>query len=227
MKQPNVQWVKFLPWLLALMIIATAVVGIVWITSQPDVIRAKGDWANATANLYQAKQAFHEKLPDILSKATVLAVAALLSFAGMAFILSVSINMVIYNVDRVVAHGWEFEKNAGGQKTTYKLLHTNPVPYKTPGQPKITVENPIQGMLGKGGNQALPQGNGKGGNQHTGNIPTGRPLKPEERQAPGRNPLHNNNGAGQGGGVPQALASGTQQKISKDDPLSILDETTI
>ncbi len=209
MKQQNMQWVKAVPFLLLVGIIAAVVFGVVWVTSKPEVIKAKGELATAAATLYNSKQVYYQQLPEILNKSTILALAVAGGIAGLAFVISFSVNMVIFNVDRVVSHGWEFEKNVGGQKTTYKLFHSNPVPYKLgPGQqPRISVEPPGQGMLGRGGSQQLSQG---------------RKLKPEERQAPGRNPLHT-----QPETMPQSLGSGTQPKLSKEDPLSVLEDTQI
>ena len=211
--QPN----KYVPFLIGLVVVAAALVGIMWIISQPEVIMAWAEWLNSRAALFSAQQVYHTQLPDILTNWTWLIIGGALSLAVFAFILSTSVSLVLHNVDRVVSHGLEFEKNVNGQKTTYKLIQTNPTPHKSQlpsGSPRVTVDEPVRGALGRGSQQLPPKS-------------LGRKLNPEERTAPGRTVNHNQHSQSAVVDVPQSLGGGEKSKVSKDDPLAELIEDTV
>lgn len=160
---------------LPVLIVALAVVAIVWVTSQPEVVQARAQLESAVADKYLSQTVYHENLKDILVEQTKLVLVVGAAAAALMFVLAVSISLVIANVDRFVSHGLEYERTVNGQKTSVKLFQTSPA-------------------------AALPKGRGAGGNQGylprpepVGQLParvqtsgSARPLRPEDRQAPGK-----------------------------------------
>lgn len=211
MKQQN-PWVKYLPILIGLGIVALAIFGVVYVTSQPEVLLAKAQQATARATLFTSQQVYHQQLPEILKNQALLIGGSALAVGLAAFGIAMAISLVIGNIDRAISHGLEFERNINGQKTVLKLYHSNPVHNTRQlgvgggNQPRVRVEDPRQGQLE--GNTRKP-------------LAEGRKLSPDERTAPGR-------------GKPQAqqplpgmqpeLAGAGRPRVNHDDPLSRIDE---